>query len=94
MRFHEGLMGFGVWGLSFRVSGSGCSCRFNESSSCAPSPCLWFMVYGFGFMVFGLKSGVSGSGCMVRVQGYLAHLKTLTPLGPPQGHRQRPTVGS
>ena len=28
------------------------------------------------------------------VQGYLAHKKTLTPLGLPQGPRQRPTVGS
>ena len=29
-----------------------------------------------------------------RVQGYLAHKETLTPLGPPQDPRHRPTVGS
>jgi len=29
-----------------------------------------------------------------RVQGYLAHKKTPTPLGPPQGPRHMPTVGS
>ena len=28
------------------------------------------------------------------VQGYLAHVKTLTPLGPPSDPRHRPTVGS
>ena len=28
------------------------------------------------------------------VQGYLAHKKVPTPLGPPQGHRHEPTVGS
>jgi len=28
------------------------------------------------------------------VQGYLAHKKTPTPLGPPQDPRHRPTVGS
>ena len=28
------------------------------------------------------------------VQGYLAHKKTPTPLGPPQDPRQRPTEGS
>ena len=30
----------------------------------------------------------------VAVQGYLAHKKTLTPLGPPLDPRHRPTVGS
>jgi len=28
------------------------------------------------------------------VQGYLAHKKTPNPLGPPEGPRHRPTVGS
>jgi len=32
-----------------------------------------------------------GAGC---IQGYLAHKKTPTPLGPPQDPRHRPTVGS
>ena len=30
----------------------------------------------------------------VHIQGYLAHKKTLTPLGPPKDPRHRPTVGS
>ena len=29
-----------------------------------------------------------------QIQGYLAHKKTPTPLGPPQDPRHRPTVGS
>jgi hypothetical protein len=28
------------------------------------------------------------------VQGYLAHKKTPTPMGPPQDIRHKPTVGS
>ena len=28
------------------------------------------------------------------LQGYLAHMKTLPPLGPPRGPRRSPTVGS
>ena len=38
-------------------------------------------------MLFG-GLGVTG------IQGYLAHKKTPTPLGPPQDPRHRPTLGS
>ena len=53
-----------------------------------------------GFEVRVLEFGVPrcrvhGVGLRVEgVQGYLAHNKTPTPLGPPQDPRHRPTVGS
>ena len=39
-------------------------------------------------------SVVGGNRSLKNVQGYLAHKKTPTPLGPPQDPRHRPTVGS
>ena len=41
---------------------------------------------------YSLNPGVLKPWCSV--QGYLAHKKTPTPLGPPWGSRHHPTVGS
>ena len=45
-------------------------------------------VWGSGFRAEGLGSSLLG------VQGYFAHKKTSTPLGPPEDPRHRPAVGS
>ena len=50
---------------------------------------LWFMVHGLGFRVHGLGLWVWDLGAKVQeqrrtgIQGYLAHQKSPTPLGPP-----------
>jgi hypothetical protein len=38
--------------------------------------------------------GLGSINSMYYVQGYLAHKKTSTPLGPPQDPRHRPSLGS
>jgi hypothetical protein len=52
------------------------------------------LVSGFGCMVSGFGCMVSGFGNRDSGFGYLAHKKQPPPLGPPNGPRHIPTVGS
>ena len=47
------------------------------------------LIQGSAFRIIVIRNQVENS-----LQGYLAHKKTPTPLGPPKDPRHRPTVGS
>ena len=84
-------------------------CRLRQSELAVIQPESVFAVQKAAFRllqkivsILAEKGGVylaaQGRDCKVAkrycVQGYLAHKKLPPPVGPPQGPRQRPTVGS
>ena len=85
------VSGFGFWvsGFGFRVSGK------------VAKGVVWVQGY-LGMFLRGRSADrahrpremLFGGLGFTGIQGYLAHKKTPTPLGPPQDPRHRPTVGS